>query len=576
MIGIRLSEVKMIGLVKRFLFSYRYFIKVLTVYFITLLIILCTFIFVFDRIFDSISDKLIYRKEKEWAEQTCHSIDEMMMEYRSLVQDLADNKAIQDYFLQEEADSESQYMIEQIINDYILFNKGFEEIHIIGSNPSRSISSGSIPNIYLYRNWGILYEMIRAEEGDFFFASRYRGISGDYSCLSVATRVILPDGRDIAYIILDVYTSRMTALLNQANPSQGNINITDQNGFIIYSNSDQFEEGKVYEIPPEQEYNYHFEIPLLEEEFFFNYDIKNSYFKLLNRELGKMSVVFLFLSMLISVLMAAFFSSNLRKPINKLIHAMKIVGKGDLNVQLDLRRRNDLHELKTEFNLLVRRFKTLNEENLESERLMHQAQISSLQAQIKPHFLYNILATLRGMVFYSSPDEVADLITNLTKLLRNSFDFSNRLQTLEWHLSIVRCYVDIQNKRFSDKFNLVIESDEESLSCLMLPLLIQPIVENSITHGLEDKIGNCDISIHTWREGDYLYIRIEDNGIGIDSDIVKRINDGDDSFLQAHVGFGNVKKRLAYFYDPSCYIFLMSKIGEGTTVEIKVQYLMRQ
>ncbi|MBF9016736.1 sensor histidine kinase [Oceanispirochaeta sp. M2] len=559
--------------VKIFFFTHRYFIKLLIVYFLTSLLVLCTFIIVFDRLFESISNNYIYKKEKEWAIKTGNSIEVMMGDYSSLLQDLAKNKGIQDFFLQKETDLEARSLIEQTINDYILFNKGFEEIHIIGIDISRRISSGYIPNIYLYRNWGILYNMTKDEQrNNFFFASRYRGINGEYTCLSVATKVFSPEGKLIAYIILDVYTSRITALLNQANPSQGNINLTDQNNYIQYSNSNQFEEGQIYQRPSEQDYNYHFEVPLIQDKFTFNYDIKNSYFKLLNRELGKMSFILLLLSMLISILIASFFSSNLQKPINKLINAMKIVGKGDLNVQLDLRKRNDLHELETEFNLLVRRFKNLNEENLESERLMHQAQISSLQAQIKPHFIYNILATLRGMVYYSSPDDVAELITNLTKLLRNTFDFSNKLKTLEWHLSIVQCYVDIQNKRFSDKFNLIIESDQKSLSCLMLPLLIQPIVENSISHGLEDKIGDCHISIQTWVKEDYLFIKIEDNGTGIDPETVRRINEGDTTFFQNHIGFGNVKKRLAYFYDQECYISLESKVGEGTTVKLKIQY----
>ena len=110
----------------------------------------------------------------------------------------------------------------------------------------------------------------------------------------------------------------------------------------------------------------------------------------------------------------------------------------------------------------------------------------------------------------------------------------------------------------------------------MLPLLIQPIVENSISHGLEDKIGECHVSIQTWMEGDYLFIRIKDNGTGIDPEIGKKINEGDSTFFQTHVGFGNVKKRISYFYDQECYVVLKSKLGEGSIVEFKIQYLQEQ
>jgi two-component system sensor histidine kinase YesM len=161
---------------------------------------------------------------------------------------------------------------------------------------------------------------------------------------------------------------------------------------------------------------------------------------------------------------AMIIASGIRKPIKTLIETMKIVGKGNLDAQIALEKRNDLHELQEEFNKLVRRLKTLQNENIQNEKLLHLSQIEFLQAQIKPHFLYNMMATIKGMISICPPEEVKNAIMILTKILRESYDFSEELKPLKAHLSLIQNYIEMHNFRFPHRFSLSVDVTEDALS----------------------------------------------------------------------------------------------------------------
>ncbi len=551
--------------IKRLFYTKRYFIKLSAIYIIISLSLILLISLVFNNIYTSISKNYIYEQEKSKSEQIAISIEMLMHEYTSLTDKLAFNPDIQQ-FLESTDSTTSQADAKIAIEEFFLNKKGEEEIHLISSQGANTLSTGYIPNIYQYKNWGILYDLNTLDNDTIYFSSQYRGLSGDAFSLSVATKVQNRANEVIGYVIIDVYRNKIQSLLSNYQTLQSMIKITDNRNLVVYSNGDRYEEGSLYVPIEENDYIYTFSIPILNNSFTLHYEVKNTFLLQIKSIVTNQLFWLIFFSIIVSMITALIISSGLRKPINKLIETMKVVGKGDLDAQIDLNKRNDLHELQEEFNKLVKKLKNLQEENIENQHLMHEAQIAFLQAQIKPHFLYNMLATIKGMISYSSPDEVKQAIVTLTKLLRNSFDFSQELRTLKEHLAIIECYVEMQNYRFSNRFTLQIEATSQAMRTRMPPLLIQPIVENSIIHGFSEKEEDCLIHIKAHTEDDYLIITIFDNGEGMEQEKIDQIMRLEPTQNCSHVGLANIIKRIKYFYDDNCSISIHSSVGEGTTV----------
>lgn len=563
----------MFSRLKKSLYDKRYFLKLSLFYFVISFFLTIFLSVIFDNAYTSISGKYIHEEEKTRSRQIASRIESLMKEYLSLSIELAANDDIHSFFRGKNG-TENQTAADRVIEKYFLYKKGEEEIHLISVMADKYVSTGYIPNIYLYRNWGILYELSKSEKDHLFFSSLYRGLSGDTICLSIATKIYDGNSRVIGYVIIDVYRNKLQSILFQSQASQSSIKITDRKNFVMYSSVDRYDEGAQYTPIVQSDYVYTFSLPLLDSTFTLNYEVKNTFLLDVKERFRSQLFLLVVISIMVSMFTALIISSGLRKPINKLIQTMKIVGKGNLDAQIDLKKRNDLHELQDEFNKLVRKLKHLQEENIENVRLMHQAQIAFLQAQIKPHFLYNMLATIKGMVSCSPPEDVKTAIVTLTKLLRNSFDFSNELRTLKEHLSIISCYVDMQNYRFPGRFHLVMDAAAPgALSCRMPPLLLQPIVENSIIHGFADKEEECTITITAESDADYLYIIIHDNGAGIPGQILDEIHEPVLDDQTPHIGLKNVIRRIRYFYDETCYILIESEINRGTTVRYKLRII---
>ncbi len=495
-----------------------------------------------------------------------------MSEYVLISKNLASLHEIQKFFTLGN-DEENNVAAQSAIEDYFLYQKGKEEIHLISTFGKKTLSTGYIPNIYLYNTWGILYDLQHVDEQTIYFSSLYRGLSGDEITLSVATKVKDENEKVIGYVFVDVYRNTLQKLFKNLLTSQSSIKITNKENYVRYSNVDSYDEGAFYTPIKESDYVYTFTTSILDGSFSLHYEVKNTFLLHIKSTFQTQFFYLIAFSIIISMLTALIISSGLRKPIKTLIETMKVVGKGDLDAQIALEKRNDLRELQEEFNKLVRRLKRLQNENIQNEKLLHLAQIEFLQAQIKPHFLYNMMATIKGMISICPPDEVKNAIVILTKILRESYDFSEELKPLRSHLSLIQNYVDMHNYRFPGRFKLTVDVTNEALGIRMPPLLLQPIIENSLIHGFKDKESDCNISILGDLKDTYLYLTIQDDGSGIDKETLNTINNFAEREHSQHVGLANVYKRIKYFYDESCYITIESSINKGTIVHCKLQAL---
>jgi len=213
-----------------------------------------------------------------------------------------------------------------------------------------------------------------------------------------------------------------------------------------------------------------------------------------------------------------------------------------------------------------------HEEKLKStqkDKLIKETQLSALQSQMDPHFLFNTLNTISRMAMFEDADQTVKLIEATSKILRYNLDCKDKMVKLKEEMHMIRAYVIIQETRFQDQMSFEFDIDKNLDSIKVPPMLIQPIVENAIIHGLrqKDKGGIIKISIN---ELDcFINISIRDNGVGMDDEKINALL-CDVKSNSTGLGVFNVKKRLELYFNRNDLIKIKSKKGEGTQVIISI------
>lgn len=201
-------------------------------------------------------------------------------------------------------------------------------------------------------------------------------------------------------------------------------------------------------------------------------------------------------------------------------------------------------------------------------------ELLALQSQINPHFLFNTLETIKWKIIEltKEPNETSKMLENISDILKYSLDSPKRLVSLAEEINSTRSYVQIQKVRYRDKFELYWEYDQPVLELPVIRLLFQPLIENSIYHGIKEKPGKSYIKIKIYRKDNFLYIALIDNGMGMTSEQLTQVRAElaeipEDS---RHIGLLNTKKRLQLTFGDTTVFKVNSKHGLGTAIRIKL------
>lgn len=270
-------------------------------------------------------------------------------------------------------------------------------------------------------------------------------------------------------------------------------------------------------------------------------------------------------------------SKRFMVPINLLIDRMRSITGDNLNARVDIHTNDEIQDLADNYNVMLQRIENLvNQVSAEQEQ-KRVLDIRALQAQINPHFLYNTLASLRYMIYTGQPKDVDAILLSLTKLLKYVLSGGSDIYaSLCMELEQLDNYIAIQ--RYSFEVPLRYEKDiEDGIgSCRMVKLLLQPLVENAIFHGLKMNRVNPKLRIRIHSTGDaQIRILIEDNGIGFDTNSLDT-RDNEADFSGNHVGIANIRRRLQLHYGDGYRFRIGSVINEGTTVEIIIPRLTEE
>ena len=273
----------------------------------------------------------------------------------------------------------------------------------------------------------------------------------------------------------------------------------------------------------------------------------------------------------IAYFLAIYISDSSTRRISHLIKTMKEVQTGKLDVKVPVDSKDEIGILQENFNYMIEKTNILVDENYKMGKEVKNVELKALQAQINPHFLYNSLDLINWMAISQKAHGISSVVNLLAKFYKLSLSKGRDIVTIADEIMHVKTYVQIQNKRFDDRIKLDINIDEEICNYSILKIILQPLVENSILHGIQEKEDkNGTIEISGGFENDRIVLRVHDDGVGIPEEYLRNLLK-DDSMNEEHgYGIKNINNRLKLYYGESCGLTYKSAPGEGTLVEVRI------
>lgn len=280
---------------------------------------------------------------------------------------------------------------------------------------------------------------------------------------------------------------------------------------------------------------------------------------------------------ILAVVIAVNFAVHIFKPVKILTETMKEVQEGRLDIWVEANGDDEIGYLTNSFNQMLQRIKKLIEDNYLIRLREKDAQIEALQLQINPHFLYNTLESMNCIAFVHDIEEISIMSRALADMFRYSIRKSGTLVSVEDELNHIKNFMNIQKIRFGKKVEIEYQVDANISACRMIPLVLQPLVENSIKYGVEVKTVPVHIIVSVEKKLQDIQFKIEDNGPGINESIQKELyhsmQEGKNFNMaekNEHIGIINVNNRLIYQYGKEYGLSIESVEGRYTRVLFKI------
>jgi two-component system sensor histidine kinase YesM len=229
------------------------------------------------------------------------------------------------------------------------------------------------------------------------------------------------------------------------------------------------------------------------------------------------------LCIVLAILVAVIISHHLSKPILRLRSTMRAVEQGNFDISVEVTGNNEIGELAKDFNIMVGRIKELVRRNAEEQEAKRKSELLALQNQITPHFLYNTLDSIIWMAEAKQHGQVVKMVAALARLLRLSISRGDELVSVRDEIQHIRNYLTIQKIRYKDMLDFSIDVDSDIQHLLVPKVILQPLVENAIYHGIKNKEGGGAVTVRGRREGEDIVLLVADDGVGVDPSRMRRM-----------------------------------------------------
>lgn len=280
-----------------------------------------------------------------------------------------------------------------------------------------------------------------------------------------------------------------------------------------------------------------------------------------------------FVIVMVAMIATGYVVRSITKPVQELSGAAKKIADGDFSTRVDVATKDEIGTLALNVNEMSGRLEEMVQKIKDDERKMRHTELRLLQEQINPHFLYNTLDTIVWLVEGNSPDKAVNMVVSLSDFFRIVLSKGKDIITIREEEQHVRSYLEIQQVRYRDILEYDISIPEELYGYKILKLTLQPIVENSLYHGIKVKRGKGSILVTGELKDDKIYFDIRDTGVGMSQEDLASIrNKLTRPCKETDSGFGlaNVNERIRMNYGPEYGVTIDSKQGEGTRVQIVI------
>ncbi len=276
---------------------------------------------------------------------------------------------------------------------------------------------------------------------------------------------------------------------------------------------------------------------------------------------------FLFLLAIVN----AFISTKITAPIQELEKSVNALEAGELDAEIYMGGSYEIHHLGRSIDDMAKRIQTLMDDIVAEHESKRKREFDTLQSQINPHFLYNTLDIIVWMIENEQKQEAVKVVTALARFFRISLSKGKSIIPVRDELEHVRNYLMIQQMRFKNKFIYRIEAKEEVLGLASLKLMLQPLVENAIYHGMEFMDGDGEIVVKAYKEQGQLHYKVEDNGLGMTKEQTESLMTEKNHVASGRgsgIGVKNVNERIRLYFGEEYGLSIESEPDEGTVIEI--------
>lgn len=289
----------------------------------------------------------------------------------------------------------------------------------------------------------------------------------------------------------------------------------------------------------------------------------------IKRQLIETIIFVSILGLIIILISVSYVAKRVSEPIRDLEESIKDIENGFKDIQIDEKSCNEVQNLTNSFNYMINRIKILLNDISKQEKSIRRYELNVLHSQINPHFLYNTLDTIVWMAEFKDVKKVVYLTKTLANFFRLSLNGGNEHTTIENEVEHVKHYLMIQKERYCEKLNYSIEMSQDIKNIKVPKIILQPIVENAIYHGIRELDGEGHITIRINRIGEDIIFSIKDNGNGFSEDKLK-LEESEKQAKLGGVGIKNVAQRIKLIYGEKYGLNILTKEGEGTEVIITI------
>ncbi|MFC5465194.1 cache domain-containing sensor histidine kinase [Lederbergia graminis] len=415
--------------------------------------------------------------------------------------------------------------------------------------------------------------------------------------LSLVRSINYPDYKSSSVLVININTENLNTILNQ---EQSPIMIIDDNNYVVVSNRKDFVGKKLNDIietdqklvevngtvtgkvnGEQSEILVDLLLPnTSQNELKFVSVIPNQVIMADANRFVQLGFIVICASFVIALILIYMFSRLISKRIILISDQINTVAEGNLDAQIKVEGTDEIGKLSKQLNYMVQnlqdliaRLESMHVEKNILQKRQQEIKLKMLASQINPHFLFNALESIRMKAHLRGEKDISSVVKQLGKLMRKSIEVTGELILLKNEIETVELYLKIQQFRYEDRLTYELDIDPLSEGIYIHPLIIQPLVENAVIHGLEFKEKGGKVTVKTCVTNHQLYVSVMDNGVGISEEkqqaILKTFNDIENS-QENRIGLMNVHQRLKITFGENSGLNLKSELGKGTCISFSI------